>query len=151
MNKDWIFGEFVVQYKVKNRMPVRELPQIHSSRDAYEQFKVFYGEDHWNQEIFAAMYMNRSNRVYAIKEISRGSLTRTVVDVAGIFKHAILLGCSAIILCHNHPSETTKPSEQDLRIAKQVKAAGVLMEITVLDAMIYCDESYMSFADEGLF
>ncbi len=101
-------------------------------------------------EEFWVIYLNRSNAVIKKEMISRGGISGTVVDSRLIFKAAIESLASSIILCHNHPSGNRRPSEQDIQITKKIKAAGQLLEIPVLDHVIICEESYYSFADEGI-
>ncbi|MNE89583.1 hypothetical protein D3C80_1870030 [compost metagenome] len=79
-----------------------------------------------------------------------GGASGTVVDAKIIFVAALLSHASAIILCHNHPSGSLKPSEPDLRLTKQLKEAGRLLNIDILDHLIVSSEGYYSFGDEGL-
>jgi DNA repair protein RadC len=57
---------------------------------------------------------------------------------------------SSIILCHNHPSGNTQPSEADIRLTRKLKEAGLLLDLPVLDHIILGGDSYFSFADEGM-
>ena len=67
-----------------------------------------------------------------------------------IFKTAVNNYASSIVICHNHPSGNTKPSEADIKITKSIKEAGKIMEIPLLDHLIIVETGYYSFADEGL-
>ena len=82
--------------------------------------------------------------------ISRGGVTGTVVDTKIIFKAAVENYASSIIICHNHPSGNLKPSDADIKITKNIKEAGKIMEIPLADHLIITDEGYYSFADEGI-
>ena len=77
-------------------------------------------------------------------------MTGTVVDVRVIFQVAIKANTTSIMLAHNHPSGNLQPSEADKRITEQVKEAGKLLDIPLLDHIILTSESYFSLADEGL-
>ncbi|MCW3071308.1 MAG: repair protein [Bacteroidetes bacterium] len=82
-------------------------------------------------------------------KISQGGLSGTVVDAKVVFQVALKANASSILLAHNHPSGNLKPSEADLMITKNIREAGKLMEIPLVDHIILTDEGYYSFADEG--
>ncbi len=82
--------------------------------------------------------------------ISVGGVSGTVVDPKKVFKIALDGGASSIIICHNHPSGNIKPSDSDIRLTKKITEAGNLLDIRVLDHIISGDNTYFSFADEGL-
>ncbi len=104
------------------------------------------------QERFVVMYLNRSNRVLGIYPISIGGITGTVADTRLILSVALKTAASSIMLAHNHPSGSLKPSATDIDLTKKVKEAAKLMDITVLDHIILSplEGDYYSFADEGL-
>ena len=93
--------------------------------------------------------LNQAKQVLGYTLISEGGITETCADVRVILQAALLTNSVAIILAHNHPSGSMKPSRQDMEITKQVKDAARLMRITVLDHLILTDTGYYSFADEG--
>jgi DNA repair protein RadC len=101
-------------------------------------------------EEFWIILLNRAN--VAIKKInlSKGGVSGTVVDIRLVFKHAIDNLASGIVLCHNHPSGNLKPSEADIKLTKNIRESGKIMEINLLDHLIVNNTSYFSFADEGL-
>jgi DNA repair protein RadC len=122
--------------------------KIATSANVYEIFKpVLLDLPH---EEFWILLLNRSSLVLKKELISRGGVSGTVVDSKIIFKTAIENLASSVILCHNHPSGNTKPSEQDIQITKKLKEAGRLLEIPVLDHVIVSETGYYSFADEGI-
>ena len=69
-------------------------------------------------------------------EHSKGTLNSSLVDVAGIFKFALLCNASSIILTHNHPSGSTTPSQEDIEVTRRVKDAGDLLSVPLLDHII---------------
>ncbi|MFY0625110.1 MAG: DNA repair protein RadC [Reichenbachiella sp.] len=101
-------------------------------------------------EEFWVVYCNRANQVIRKEQISAGGVSGTVVDNKIIFKKALEILASSIILAHNHPSGNLKPSQADVNLTKKLVAAGKLMEIPVLDHVIFTDHGYFSFSDESM-
>jgi DNA repair protein RadC len=100
-------------------------------------------------EEFWVLMLNRANVVIKKEMISRGGVAGTVVDTKIVFKLAVENYASSIIICHNHPSGNLTPSEADIAITKNIKEAGKLMDILLLDHLIIADNSFYSFADRG--
>ncbi len=123
-------------------------PQILSSQDAYRLMKAELMDQPTEQ--FWVILVNRNNRVIHKKPISLGGISGTVVDPKVVFKVALENLASGIILVHNHPSGNLKASEADVRLTKKLKEAGSLLEIPVLDHIIFTDEGYLSFMDESI-
>lgn len=123
--------------------------KIITSKDAFEIMKPLMMD--LPHEEFWLIMLNRANLVIKKELISRGGVSGTVVDTKIIFKTAIGNHASSIIICHNHPSGNLKPSDADLKITKNIKEAGKIMEIPLLDHLIITDNGFYSFADEGLF
>lgn len=125
-----------------------DLKQITSSRTAFEVMHPIIGE--LLHEEFWVVFLNNSNKIVYKSQLSKGGITGTVVDVRIVYKTALEHNAVAIILAHNHPSGTLKPSEQDKQITQQLKAAGHALDIKVLDHLIITEKSYFSFVDEGI-
>jgi len=102
------------------------------------------------KEVFKILLLNRANRLIRDVTISEGTLEASLVHPRDVFREAILEPASGIILIHNHPSGNPSPSEEDLRITKQLTEAGRLLGIKVYDHIILAGESYRSLADDGL-
>jgi len=126
-----------------------ELKKITSSKMIFELMQPILGE--LPHEEFWVLYLNNSNKVLLKSQQGKGGITGTMVDVRLVFKAALELGATSVILCHNHPSGTLTPSEADKQITKKLKAAGVNLDIQVLDHLIITENSYFSFNDEGIF
>ena len=126
-----------------------ELKKITSSKIIFEIMQPIIGE--LPHEEFWIIYMNNSNKVISKSQLSKGGITGTLVDVRIVFKTALEMGATALILCHNHPSGTLIPSDADKQITRKLKLAGDSLEIKVLDHLIVTETSYFSFADEGIF
>lgn len=102
------------------------------------------------KEVFKVLLLNRANRLMKEVTISEGTLEASIVHPRDVFHEALLELAAGIILIHNHPSGNPSPSEEDLRITKQLVEAGRLLGIKVYDHIILAGESYRSLADEGL-
>ena len=126
-----------------------ELKKVTSSKVIFEIMQPIIGE--LPHEEFWIIYLNNSNKVISKSQLSKGGITGTLVDVRIVFKTALEMGATALILCHNHPSGTLVPSEADKQITRKLKLAGESLEIKVLDHLIVTEASYFSFADEGIF
>jgi DNA repair protein RadC len=102
------------------------------------------------KEVFKVLLLNRANRLIKEVTVSEGTLEASIVHPRDVFREALLEPAAGIILIHNHPSGNATPSEEDLRITKQLVEAGRLLGIKVYDHIILAGESYRSLADDGL-
>lgn len=101
-------------------------------------------------EVFAVAFLNRANKINHIEIISEGGITGTVADQRIILKKALEHNAVNIVLCHNHPSGSLKPSRADEALTKKIKEAAMLLDMTVVDHIIVSEDGYYSFADEGI-
>jgi DNA repair protein RadC len=101
-------------------------------------------------EIFAVVFLNRANKIIHFEIVSSGGITGTVADPRIILKKALEEEAVSLILCHNHPSGSLKPSRADEELTLKIKEASRFFDIRVLDHVIVSSEGYFSFADEGL-
>ena len=101
------------------------------------------------QEEFWIVLLNVANTVLDTIRISQGGTAATLVDVKLVLKPAILQQASSIMLCHNHPSNNTTPSQADYDLTAKIVSAASFLDIRVLDHLIICESGYYSFADEG--
>ncbi len=106
-------------------------------------------KDH-RHEVFAVLFLNRANKINHFEIISEGGITGTVADPRIILRKALEEDAVNIILCHNHPSGSLKPSRADEELTRKIKEAARLLDIAVLDHVIVSEDGYYSFADEGL-
>lgn len=125
-----------------------EKKKISSSISVFELMQPIIGE--LPHEEFWIIYLNNSNKVIQKQQLSKGGITGTLVDVRLVLKMALELGATGIILAHNHPSGTLKPSEADKQITQKLKKAGDSLDIKTLDHLIITEKAYFSFADENL-
>ncbi|MBL0070140.1 MAG: DNA repair protein RadC [Chitinophagaceae bacterium] len=104
----------------------------------------------YRHEVFAVLFLNRANKINHFEIISEGGITGTVADPRVILRKALEEDAVNIILCHNHPSGSLKPSRADEQLTAKIKEAARYLDITVLDHIIVSEDGYYSFADEGL-
>jgi DNA repair protein RadC len=123
-------------------------PKIGSSNDVYQILKPELLD--LGHEEFWVLLLSRNNQVIRKRLISSGGVSGTVADPKIIFKAALEELASSVIMIHNHPSGNLKPSQQDIDLTKKMKEAGRVLEIPVLDHLIFTNDSYYSFADEGI-
>jgi len=124
------------------------LNKITSSKSVFELMQPIIGE--LPHEEFWVLYLNNSNKVLQKTQISKGSITGTLVDSRLVLKEALQLNAVALILLHNHPSGTLKPSKADKQLTQKLKSAALSLDIKVLDHLIIAETAYFSFADEAL-
>lgn len=122
--------------------------KVTGSSSVFKVLQPVLGE--LEHEEFWILYLNNSNSIIHKAQLSKGGITGTLVDVRLVLKKALELGAVALILAHNHPSGTLKPSEADKLITKKLKDASNAMDIKVLDHLIIAEKDYFSFADQQM-
>ncbi|PQA92961.1 hypothetical protein B0A69_12375 [Chryseobacterium shigense] len=137
--------------EIGKRRAVQEIPDkpvISNSKDVYFILKNQLSD--LRTEEFWAMFLNQSNKVIHISQLTQGGISQSVVDVRVLFKTALDHFSTGIIIAHNHPSGSLKPSKEDIAITQKIKEAGSTLSIQLLDHVIVAHDSYFSFSDEGL-
>ena len=122
---------------------------IKNPEDAYRILQPVFSE--LTVEHFMVMLLNTKNHVLAISTISCGSLNAAIVHPRELFRVALLHGgtTASLILAHNHPSTDPTPSSEDISLTKKLIDAGNLLEIPILDHIICCSNSFVSFKEKG--
>lgn len=120
---------------------------LKDSKNAYERILALLDDP--TKENFFVIYTNQNSKILKIERVSNGGVTKTVADPKIIFKNALNIGATSILLCHNHPSGNPKPSNEDRTLTMQFIAAGKLLDIRVADHIIIGKEQYYSFLDRG--
>lgn len=120
---------------------------INSSEIAYDIMRQHL--ERLPYEEFWVLYLSQAGKQVRREKIGQGGLTATAVDVRIIMKYALEASASAMILFHNHPSGTLRPSPQDIALTRKIKDASALFEIRVNDHIIITDSDYYSMHDEG--
>ena len=140
-----------VELVYKTKVKASERPIIKSSKDCYATFLKVWDENRIEfQEEFKVLLLNRANQVIGVYEVSSGGITGTVADPRLILAAAIKSLSVAMVLGHNHPSGSLRPSGADEALTLKIKEAAKYHDIRVIDHVIICNEGYYSFADEGL-
>ena len=141
----------VSEIEISYKPAIGSKPEVTSSSDAYEILKEHYPENQIAlKEYFVVMYLNQANRVIGVQKLSVGGLTSAVADVRLLFGTALKVLATGLVISHNHPSGNIRPSLQDRNLTKQVKEAGKLLDIKLLDHLILTpDDKYISMADNG--
>ncbi len=104
----------------------------------------------YRHEVFGVLFLNRANKVNHFEIVSVGGITATIADPRVILKKALESDAVNLILCHNHPSGSLRPSRADEALTSKIKEAAGYFDIRVVDHIIVSEEGYYSFADEGI-
>ncbi|MBR4646641.1 MAG: DNA repair protein RadC [Bacteroidales bacterium] len=127
---------------------VEEKPIIKSSLDVVNlmQNKIAY-LDH--EELWV-IYLNQSSRILGVAQINKGGIASTEVDVRIVLQQAVVKKSTQIILCHNHPSGSIRPSKADIQLTEKTRKAANLLDVMLVDHIIIHRERYFSFVEEGM-
>ena len=148
MNTDYRVAEVGLTYR--NRVPKKDRKQILDSYTAYKVLKDNFSDETIDyKETFKVLYMNLNCQVLGCSTISEGGITNTLADVRMILQGALLTNATGIVLAHNHPSGTLKPSKEDDRLTRRIVEAADIMNIRVNDHIILTSEGFYSYDDEG--
>lgn len=123
-------------------------PLITNSTDIAQYVQTLLKD--YQHEVFAVIYLNQANKINHFEIISEGGITGTVADPRIILKKALEENAVNLILCHNHPSGSLKPSRADEQLTQKIKEAARYLDIRVIDHIIVSEAGYYSFADEGI-
>ena len=138
---------------------LRELPLAMPCCDCperiYEYWMANIATASWyspDVEQLCAIHLNTRRRATGFHLVSMGTIDTVLAAPREVFRTAISRGAAAasLVICHNHPSGNTQPSEADIRLTRKLKEAGLLLDLPVLDHIIVGGEGYFSFADEGM-
>jgi DNA repair protein RadC len=121
---------------------------IHSSADIVQHLQTLLKD--YRHEVFAVLFLNQANKLNHFEIISEGGLTATVADPRIIIRKALEQDAVSIILCHNHPSGSLRPSRADMTLTNKIKEAAALFDIRLIDHVIVSAEGHYSFADQEL-
>jgi DNA repair protein RadC len=132
----------------RNDTDIKAPEIVATSKAAYQAIKRYLVD--LNHEEFWILLIGQNCKLIGRELMSKGGLTTTVADPKVIFGVALRQSATNIMLAHNHPSGNLKPSQQDIDLTKKIVAAGLMLDIKVLDHLIIADNSYYSMADEGV-
>lgn len=148
--QDWTrVAEIEIMYKSK--VKPSERPVVNCSADIYNLLLGIWDPNTLElQEQFKVILLNKRNKVLGVYNASSGGICGTVADPKLILVTAIKAGACSIVLSHNHPSGSAKPSQADKDLTRKIAEAARYLDMLVLDHLIITTEGYFSFADEGL-
>ncbi len=121
---------------------------IRFSKDAFLYIHSFIAD--LEHEEFWVIYLSHGNRIKGCECMSSGGMDGTVIDVRMLFRNALDIKATNIIIAHNHPGGSLIPSSYDEMITRKIYEGGNLLDIKLYDHIIVGGDSYYSFADEGL-
>ena len=132
----------------RSQQEVLERQKIGSSKEAFEILQPHLSD--LQTEEFWVIFLNNQNKILYKNCLFRGGIGSSVADVRIIFKTAIEHFSTGIIVAHNHPAGSLKPSQQDINITNKIKEAGKLLDIELLDHLIIAQNQFYSFKEEGI-
>ncbi len=139
---------FELAKRYRNEGETQSKEKVTCSQDAFHI--LFPHLNGLNHEEFWCVFLSRANKVLALENISKGGIHSSVVDLKIIFKKALLHEACGLIIAHNHPSGSKKPSVADHEATKKISEGAKQLDIQLLDHLIFYNNNYLSFADKGL-
>jgi len=144
-------AELVAVLELARRALAQQLKEreVFSSPGAVKQYLQLHlaAKDH---EVFAVLFLDAQNRLVAMEELFRGTLTQTSVYPREVVMRALHHQAASVVLSHNHPSGTVQPSRADEALTQTLKAALALVDVRVLDHVIVTRGDSLSMAEKGL-
>ena len=144
--------KYIPRYDIRlvrdGRISVDATPIIRTPQDTLPILEAELSELAY--ERFVALALSTKNHVIAVLPVSQGSLNASIVHPRELFQRAILSNCASLIICHNHPSTDPTPSSEDIQLTKRLVEAGELLDIPILDHVIFGYGKWMSFKERGL-
>ena len=128
--------------------------KVQDPQDIYEIIqRVFYqkkGEVDLHKEHFWVLCLNKSLKILALELVGIGSKDRVIADPGDVFRLPLYKSSSYVVLAHNHPSGSLKPSDSDMELTNRLMKAGDILDVKVIEHVIVTDKSYFSFHNNGL-
>jgi DNA repair protein RadC len=121
---------------------------IRSPRDVADRLVVEMGR--LEREELLVLSLNAKNVVQRVSTVYVGNVSTSLVRVGELFRDAVRLDASGVVLCHNHPSGDPSPSSDDLRLTAEAIAAGRLLDVDVLDHVVIGHDAWVSLRDRGI-
>jgi DNA repair protein RadC len=137
--------------EIGRRRALQEIPEKSTIGNSYDAYAILKNQlSDLRTEEFWAIFLNNSNKVIYISRLTHGGISQAIVDIRILFKTALEHFSTGVIIAHNHPSGSLKPSREDINITQKIKEAGNTLTIQLLDHIIITQDSYFSFSDAGL-
>jgi DNA repair protein RadC len=119
-----------------------------SPREAADLFRAYIGDS--DREHMVAIFLDTQNRFIGLHTISMGTVGYCIVNPREVFKAALLCNATSLLLAHNHPSGEPAPSQDDIRLTRELQEAAELLDIPVMDHIVIGESGYASFMELGL-
>jgi DNA repair protein RadC len=101
------------------------------------------------QESLRVLLLNTRNQVLSISEIYKGNVNTAVIRAAEVFRDAVKENCPSVIVVHNHPSGDPTPSDDDIKVTRQLQQASQLLDIELLDHIVLAQSGFVSLKEQG--
>jgi DNA repair protein RadC len=139
----------IVQVKlVREKSLLYKGRKIRSPQDAYELMKEFLGDV--DREHFVVLCLDTKNQPTCIQTVHIGSLNASLVHPREVLKSALLSNSASILVGHNHPSNVSTPSPEDIEVTERLKEAGKILGIDLMDHIIICEDNFTSLKETGV-
>jgi DNA repair protein RadC len=146
-----LFSVTEIELVYRNKVRPADRLRVNSADLAYDFFLNAWDMNKIELcEQFMILLLDGSNFVLGLANISTGGISACVVDPKLVFATALKAKASGIIMAHNHPSGSLKPSSADISLTDKFREGGKLLDISILDHLIVTPQSFYSFAHEGL-
>lgn len=135
----------------KPRLPQIKLQLVRESRATYEPQTIRTPGDvekflgwlrHEAEEVFLVLHLNAKSEVIGMQEVSRGTLSSSLVHPREVFKGALINNTYSILCAHNHPGGSSTPSSEDMQVTRQLLDAGKLLGVSLVDHTVVGDSTY---------
>lgn len=142
----WTVAELRVSFRPEERTGTF----ITNSFDAWRVFRRMWDKDLVTiQEQFCALYLNASSEVIGFRLITTGKLSQNTIDTQLLLSCALVCRAAGIIIAHNHPGGSLKPSQADRILTRHLESLCTMFEFKILDHLILTEYDYISFVDRG--
>ncbi len=139
-----------VELIYRNKVPAAMRPKVNSTLEAYELVMQSWSMEKIDFiEQFKVMLLNNANHVLGISEIASGGVGGVLIDPRLIYISALKLNATGIVLFHNHPSGSLKPSNTDIKLTQTLIKGGLYLDLVIVDHIIVTSEGYFSLEENG--
>lgn len=136
--------ELEVMYKGQARKSTAS--KMSSPAEAYKFLKPVFARK--TREQFVTVFLDNKNNLLGYEITSVGTLSESVIHPREVFKAAIIVNAEAILVAHNHPSNSLEPSDEDIKTTDRLIEAGKLLGIPIVDHLVITDDGYTSIREE---
>jgi DNA repair protein RadC len=131
-------------YLQDSKIKVQDSQQV---AKVFQDLLLLEDEIDQNKEHFYVMHLDTRSRINMVELVNIGTLTASLVHPRETFRRAVIRGSASIIVAHNHPSGEVDPSGEDTKVTKLLFEAGNILGITMLDHVIFAENTFFSFKE----